>query len=71
MIDTKAIEQQLRRLANDPACEHRHRRTSSEALRILNLMNEDLIKYKEIEELFEQNERLQRILAEELEKQNV
>jgi hypothetical protein len=50
--------------------DHRHRRIVQETLRMMNAVDEELSKAKQIEELFENNERLQRVLAEELEKQN-
>jgi hypothetical protein len=70
MIDVQPNIMQLKRLSNDPAMDHRHRRIVQETLRMMNAVDEELSKAKQIEELFENNERLQRVLAEELEKQN-
>lgn len=70
MIDVQPNILQLKRLSNDPAMGHRHRRIVQETLRMMKAVAEELDNAKQIEELFENNERLQRVLAEELEKQN-
>ena len=68
-MDSYSIRMQMKRLVNDPAMNNRHRRVVTEALRIMDLMNTSIENYKELEDLFETNERLQTVLAEELEKQ--
>jgi len=68
-MDTTPIKRQLKRLANDPAMNIRHRRIVDEAFRIINALSIELENYQELEDLFETNERLQTALAEELEKQ--
>lgn len=68
-MDSYSIRMQMKRLVNDPAMDNRHRRVVTEALRIMDLMNTSIENYKELEDLFETNERLQTVLAEELEKQ--
>jgi hypothetical protein len=70
MIDIHPNILQLKRLSNDPAMDHRHRRIVQETLRMMKAVAEELDRANQIEELFENNERLQRVLTEELEKQN-
>lgn len=70
MIDADPILTKLSRLVNDPAVDIRHRRIIQETARMMKLMNEELSRYKGIDELFETSDRLQQTLAEELEKQN-
>ena len=68
--DSEKILLQLHRLANDRAINFRHRRIIAEALRIQKQTNEELVQYKALDELFESNERVQRVFAEEMKKSN-
>lgn len=68
-MDSHPIQLQLKRLANDPSMDMRHRRVIQETLRVFTIMEEELREFKNVEALFETNERLQKVLAEEMEKQ--
>ena len=69
MVDSDPVIQKLSRLANDPSLNVRHRRVILESSRIMKLVTDELNALRDIEALFENNERLQRVLAEELAKE--